>query len=120
MDIFMRAGARIALVTALLSSALTGVAVAGSILNVLAFACALEAGCWLLGSGLGYAFNTLNIRETPIAKTLAVVSLPLVLMLVLPALAASCPVLLVPTFVANLSFALAFLAISALTMYRGA
>lgn len=119
MNSFARASARVALVTLLLMFALTGVTTAGFLFPALAFALTFEAACWIFGSLLGLTFHKLNIRETPIAKGIAYVSLPALTALALPALAAACPVLIVPSLTANLAFTLAFLAISALTMYRG-
>lgn len=118
MNSFARAGARVALVTLLLMSALTGVGTTGFLFSALAFALTLEAACWIFGSLLGLTFHKLNIRETPIAKGIAFISLPVLTALLLPALAAACPVLVVPSLTANLLFTLTFLAISALTMYR--
>lgn len=119
MESIARIAARIALVTALLLTGLTGVTVTGFLFTAVAFAAAFELGCWVFGSALGLTFHKLNIRETPLAKGIAVVSLPVVTALVLPALAAACPVLVVPNLTANLLFTLAFFAISAITTYRG-
>jgi hypothetical protein len=119
MNSFARASARVTLVTLLLMSALTGVTTAGFLFPAFAFALTFEAGCWIFGSLLGLTFHKLNIRETPIAKGIAFISLPVLTALLLPALAAACPLLVVPSVTANLLFTLAFLAISALTMYRG-
>lgn len=119
MNSLVRAGARVALVTALLMTGITGVTVTGLLFTALSFGVAFELACWVFGSVLGLTFHKLNIRETPIAKGIAVVSLPLLTALALPALAAACPVLVVPNMTANLLFTLAFFAVSALTMYRG-
>jgi hypothetical protein len=119
MNSFARASARVALVTLLLMSALTGVTTVGFLFPALAFALTFEAACWIFGSLLGLTFHKLNIRETPIAKGIAFISLPVLTALLIPALAAACPLLVVPSVTANMLFTLAFLAISALTMYRG-
>ena len=119
METYARIAARIGLVTALLMTGVTGITVTGFLFTALAFAAALELACWGLGSALGLTFHRLNIRESTMAKVIAIISLPVFTALALPALATSCSLLVVPDMTANLIFTAAFFAISLVATYRG-